>query len=261
MKTNYHTHHHLCGHANGNCEDYTKEAIKHNIIELGFSDHAPNSRVQDVGVRMDPKDFETYLEDINYVKNKYKNELTIKKGIEVEYFYDHEDYYLFLKSKLDYLVLGQHYISHTKQMNNLVSGFALSSDREIELYADYVCDGMRTKHFDILAHPDLYMCGYKDWNQKAEEVAHKIIKCASETNTILEFNGNGFRRRKQNTPQGKLPPYPRMEFWNIVKQYNVKTMFGIDCHTPEQIGDDIIREAEEVYQNLGTNSIDYLSQK
>lgn len=258
MKANYHTHHELCGHAVGKCEDYAVEAIKNNLEELGFSDHAPNSRVDDFGVRMDPKDFEGYLKEIEVVQNKYKNRLTIRKGIEVEFFYDHEEYYDFLKSKLDYIILGQHYVSLTKQMDDLISGFGLSTDKQIETYANFVCEGMQTGNFDILAHPDLYMCGYKDWNQKAIEVAQRIIKCAKETDTILEFNGNGFRRGIRNTPQGKTQPYPRLEFWELVKQSNAKTIFGIDCHAPEQIGDTTIMKAEEVYKSLETNAVEFL---
>ncbi len=261
MKANYHTHHQLCGHAVGTCEDYVEKAIESNIEELGFSDHAPNSRVDDFGVRMKPKEFEEYLSDIEYVQDKYKNKLTIKKGIEVEFFYDHEEYYKFLSDELDYMILGQHYISHTKTMNDLKSCFALSTDKDIDIYADFVCEGMKTRRFDILAHPDLYMCGYQDWNEKAIKVARKILSCAEATDTIIEFNGNGYRRGTRNTPQGKTQPYPRIEFWNLVKEYNVKTIFGIDCHSPEQIGDTLIREAEEVYKKLGTNSIEFLVKK
>lgn len=258
MKTNYHTHHHLCGHAIGDCEEYTQEAIKQNFVEIGFSDHAPNSRVDDFGVRMKPREFEGYLKDIEYVQNKYKDKLTIRKGIEVEFFYDHEEYYEFLKGKLDYLILGQHYISMNKQMDNLISGFGLSTKDQIKKYAQYVCDGMETLNFKILAHPDLYMCGYKDWDQTAIDVAHKICETAEKTKTILEFNSNGFRRGKRDTPQGILRPYPRMEFWDIVQKYNVKTILSSDCHTPEQLYDDTIKKAEEVYLNLGLNVVEFL---
>ena len=260
MISNYHTHHHLCGHAMGDCEDYIKEAIKQNFKELGFSDHAPNSRVKDFGVRMLPQDFETYLNDIEYVQKKYHKQLTIKKGIEVEFFYDHEEYYQFLKEKVSYLILGQHYVSLSKTMDNLISGFGLSTKEQIKMYQTYVCDGMETGHFDILAHPDLYMCGYLDWDQNAEAVAHEICKTAEKTNTILEFNSNGFRRAKRDTPQGHVGPYPRKEFWDIVKKYDVRTILSSDCHTPEQLYDDIIKEAEEVYLKLGTKSVTFLDE-
>lgn len=258
MITNYHTHHHLCGHAIGDCEEYTLSAIKNNFVEIGFSDHAPNSRIDDFGVRMNPKDFTKYVEEIEYVKNKYKNKLTIKKGIEVEFFHNHDEYYKFLKENLDYMILGQHYISHNKQMDNLKSSFALTTDNDIMVYADYVCEGMKSGHFQILAHPDLYMCGYLDWNDHAIKIANRILKCAERTNTIIEFNANGWRRGKRNTPQGRLRPYPRMEFWSLVEKYNIRTILSSDCHTPEQLYDETMKEAEEAYSKLRVNSVDFL---
>jgi histidinol-phosphatase (PHP family) len=42
MRTNYHTHHGICGHAFGTAEMYIKEAIKNKVKILGFSDHSPS---------------------------------------------------------------------------------------------------------------------------------------------------------------------------------------------------------------------------
>ena len=39
--SNYHSHVSLCGHAEGNVEDYVKEAIRCGYEEIGISDHAP----------------------------------------------------------------------------------------------------------------------------------------------------------------------------------------------------------------------------
>lgn len=261
MKANYHTHLEYCGHAVGVTEDYVIEAIKQGFNVLGISDHAPNSRVDDFGVRMEPKEFQPYLDEIENAQLKYKDKLTILKGIETEFFYDHEEYYIFLKDNLDYLILGQHYISKTKQMNDLQSSFALKTDQEIQIYADSLIEGMKSKHFDIIAHPDLYMCGYGNWNEKAEDIAHQICRVAEEENCILEFNANGYRRGKHQTPQGYVQRYPRNEFWNIVKQYNIKTIFSSDCHKPEFLYDNTIREAEEVYQKMGLQMIDKIDIK
>ncbi len=261
MKTNYHTHHELCGHAMGIVDDYAKEAIKQKFEVLGISDHVPNSRVDDYGVRMRTKDFQPYLDEIEEAKEKYSSKLTILKGIEAEYFYDHEEYYEFLKKNLDYIILGQHYISHTKTLNDLQSSFALKTDQDIKIYANYVVEGMESGYFDILAHPDLYMCGYGNWNTVAIDVAHKICKVAETTNTVLEFNANGFRRGRHNTPQGYVQRYPRTEFWEIVKQYNIKTILSSDCHKPEFLYDDTIKEAEEVYLKLGLQKIEKINLK
>lgn len=259
MKTNFHTHHYLCGHASGSCEDYIEEAIKQGFTELGFSDHAPNDE-KDLGFRMKNKDYKAYLEDMAYSQSKYENELTIYRGLEIEFFYTTPDYYTQFLKDLDFLVLGQHFISMNKDDQNMISGFDLKTKEEIYAYADTVCDAMRTGMFTIFAHPDLYMCGYLDFDEHAEKVAHQICKCASETNTILEFNANGLRRKKNETPQGYLQPYPRIEFFNIVEQYDVRTILSSDCHAPRQLYDATIKEAEALYKSFKFKKVQYFNE-
>ncbi len=261
MKRNYHTHHHLCNHATGNTEGFVLEAIKHNFDILGMSDHAPNSRVGDYNVRMDESQLELYLKDIENAQEKYSDKITILKGLEVEYFDNHEEYYKGLREKVDFLIHGQHYISMTNSMNNLISGFGLQTKDEIIKYASVLKEAMESKLFDFMAHPDLYMCGYHDFDSIAEQVAHTICQSAIENDMVLEFNANGFRRGKSNTPQGILQPYPRLEFWAIAKTYNVKTIFNSDCHNPLFMYDTNVKEAEEQYLKLGLNDIGILKLK
>lgn len=261
MKRNYHTHHHLCNHAEGKTEDYVEEAIYQKFDIIGMSDHAPNSRVGDFNVRMNESDLDIYLKDIEASQKKYGDKITILKGLEVEYFYDHEEYYKDLREKVDYLIHGQHWISMTNSMNDLISGFGLGTKEQILKYADILNDAMESNYFDIMAHPDLYMCGYKDFDETALKVAHKICKSAIDNDMILEFNGNGFRRGKAETPQGLLQPYPRLEFWEVVKSYNCKTIFNSDCHSPEVLYDNVIIKAEEVYVKLGLNDVGILKLK
>lgn len=261
MKANYHTHTEYCGHAMGSASEYVKEAVRNGFEEIGISDHAPNANVKDYGVRMKPDKLLFYLKDIEDAKKAYKTKIKVLKGLEVEFFYDHEQYYEELKRHTDYLVHGQHYISLTKKMDNLKSGFALHTKEEIFVYSDYLVAAMESKHFDILAHPDLYMCGYRDFDRAAEKVAHIICKKAKETDTILEFNANGYRRGTNNTPQGILQPYPRLEFWEIVKSYGIRTILGSDCHDPEFLYDSVVKEAEEVYKKLGLKQVTLLDTK
>jgi histidinol-phosphatase (PHP family) len=256
MKTNYHTHHYLCNHAEGNTSEYVKEAIKLGFTEIGMSDHAPNPLMTDTHVRMDSKDFHLYLSDIDNAIDAYGHQISIKKGVEVEYFDNHETYYDDLIKNLDYMILGQHYISKTRDMNNLQSCFALKTKEEILLYSDYLIKGMNTKRFEIIAHPDLYMCGYKDFDETAIEIAHRIGKAAEETGVILEFNANGYRKRKQHTPQGLQYPYPRLEFWDIIKNYDVKIIFSSDCHDPSYLYDEVVVEAENDFKKLQNNKIE-----
>ncbi|MCK5762200.1 MAG: histidinol-phosphatase [Candidatus Izimaplasma sp.] len=261
MKANYHTHHYLCNHAQGNTEDYVKEAIKSGFKELGMSDHAPNPRIADKDVRMKPSEFKLYLEDIEAAQEKYKGQIKILKGLEVEYFYDHDEYYDFLRKNVDYLIHGQHYISMTNQMDNLISGFALKTKEQIKKYATYMEEAIKSGYFDILAHPDLYLNSYEKFDKYAEDVAHRICKSAKKHNIILEYNATGYRRGGKNTENGYMPNYPRREFWKIVKEYECRTILGSDAHNPKYLYDDTVKKAEEDYINLDLNIVEFLELK
>ena len=131
----------------------------------------------------------------------------------------------------------------TKQMNDLISGFALKTVPEIKMYASYIEDAMESGYFDIFAHPDLYLNSYKEFDKYAEDVAHRICKSALKYNIVLEYNANGYRRGGKKISNEFFPNYPRREFWKIVKEYNCKTIFGSDCHNPSFLYNDIVKEA------------------
>ena len=97
MKANYHTHLAFCKHAEGYTKDYVLEAIKHRFEVLGISDHAPNKNMTDHYVRMSPEMFENYLKDIEKSQSEFEGKIKILKGIEVEFFYNHDEYYSFLR--------------------------------------------------------------------------------------------------------------------------------------------------------------------
>lgn len=251
MKANYHTHHHLCGHAEGDAWDYVSKAIELGFETLGISDHAPSGSIHDFGVRMKETDFEAYLADIESAKKKANGKIKVLKGLEVEYFPNNEAYYDNLIEKTDYLIHGQHYITMDMTYNKLISGFGLSTKDQILKYAAFLEQAIASGYFLMFAHPDLYMTGYKNWDSVSEEVAHRICKAAIKADAILEFNANGFRRKLQMTNDGYKRSYPRVEFWEIVKSYGVRTYLNSDCHKPEFLYDSVIEEVEEVYKNLG----------
>ena len=250
MKANYHTHTHFCGHAGGTAIEYAEEAIKHNFKILGISDHAPNDNVHDYHVRMKMERLEEYLKDIEIAQDKTKGKIIIYKGLEVEYFDKHEEYYNNLEQKVDYMIHGQHYVIRNNNLSKLISSFDLRRKEDIHLYADFMISAMKSKRFLFHAHPDLFMCGYKNWDKDAIEVTKKILEVAKETDAIFEYNANGNRRGRVMTPLGEQPLYPRIEFWDLVKEYGIRTILSSDCHQPFLLYDDTMKEVEEVYNNL-----------
>lgn len=227
MNVNYHTHTSRCGHAYGTDEQYVKAAIEAGFEVLGFSDHVPFAGVHAPIDRMDMDQMEEYIQSILNLKEKYASEIQIKLGFEIEYYPQLESYYQNLKSKVDYLLLGQHY----KYVGSY--GYDMyTNDEDLETYVQQVCAGMRSGLVQIFAHPEYFMLGRKHWNEACIQAAHAIGKCAQETGVALEINLNGIRFGRQHYNGIEAYPYPFMPFWKIMAQYQITTVYGLDAHRP-----------------------------
>ncbi|MEG0367550.1 MAG: PHP domain-containing protein, partial [Coprobacillus sp.] len=110
---NYHTHTTRCYHAINNEEDYIKAAISSGYTELGFSDHTPwhyDSSFHST-MRMEDYRLEDYISTLLKLKEKYKNQISIKIGLECEYFEKYMPWLIqVLKDyPIDYIILGNHF--------------------------------------------------------------------------------------------------------------------------------------------------------
>ena len=227
MKANYHTHTFRCGHAQGSDEQYVLAAIEAGFETLGFSDHIPFRGVHAPKDRMDFDQMDDYLNSIQALKKTYASKIKILVGFEMEYYPELLEYYKEIRSKVDYLIVGQHY----KALNYY--GYDMfNTDADLEVYTSQVCEAMDSGLVSILAHPEYFMLGRKVWNEACEKTAHAIAQCAAKNNVFLEINLNGLRFGKQHTNLGEHFPYPFMPFWDIVAQYPVKCCYGLDAHRP-----------------------------
>lgn len=258
MRANYHTHTKLCGHAIGMSEDYIIEAIKNNFEEIGISDHGPipknfmtdkeyeNNMLK---YQMNEETFHSiYLTDLENSIKKYSSLIKIKKGIEIEYLSDRDDYYKDLLKYLDYLSLGVHYFETPFGIYNTYESM---SKLQLNYYTLAIEKALKSKLFTILNHPDLFLLSYISdtgkyiFDEFCESATRRIIAAAIENNVYLELNGRGPRRGKITINNEDQYYYPRNEFWKIVSEYNdVKVVIGCDTHNPKELYDDIIKEIE-----------------
>lgn len=260
MNYNYHTHHELCQHAEGTAVDYVKEAVKIGLKGIGISDHTPNPYLPmpERGWRMQIEDLPYYLSDVKAAKDQYKDQIKVYTGLEVEYFPGYAQFYQDLRSKTDYMILGQHYISDDDDIKKMYSSFGLKTKEQIHIYERYLIEAIKSGFFDIVAHPELYLFTYQNFDEEARKIAYKIAKTAKEHNVLLEYNANGYRKKQVNTAYGLQHVYPRREFWEIVKEVGTKTIFSSDCHQPELLYDDIVQQAEKDYKALGLVEVEVL---
>lgn len=235
MKYNYHTHTTRCFHATGTDEEYVLAAIEAGFDEIGFADHTPwNFKGFVSNMRMHENQLEEYCDSVKSLREKYKDKISIKLGLECEYF---PQYIPWLKESadkfgIDYLILGHHFCGD--EPTGAYNGF-VKTPEEIYAYRDDVLKAMDTGLFSYVAHPDLFMRGYDEFDSHCEKVSRDIIANAIETDTPLEFNLLGFRH---GINDGK-PGYPHPEFWKIASEMKPKAIVGIDAHYP-----DAYKEAE-----------------
>lgn len=229
IKYNYHTHTKRCGHASGEDEEYVLKAIELGYKELGFSDHVMLPGISQKGIRGEYSELEGYIDSINYLKEKYKDKITIYCGLECEYFDDFIDYYKILidTKKVDYLILGQHF--YFAENHQLVSCTWYADDvlKSENMYIESLIKGMESGIFKYVCHPDVYCLLEDHWTIEFESMAHKICRAAIKYDIPLEINLCLTRR-----PNKETWSYPNENFWKIAASYGVRVVIGADAHNP-----------------------------
>lgn len=249
---NYHSHTYRCGHADLNYsdEEYVLDYIKNGFDMIAFTDHCPEKNPIDarINMRMRYEQKDDYLKSIDNLKKKYAGKIEIKSGFEVEYLPGEEENLKELKDETDIIILGQHFIYEEDGKTLINFGKRPLKDKEIIRYAEYLCKAMELNIPDIIAHPDVFMLGEKNFGKAAEKAANIICTAAEKHNVAMEINLNYiflkiyFEKQKLNNDSLKIQTlklndikYPRREFWEIASDYKIKVLYGLDAHHRGQI--------------------------
>lgn len=250
-KTNYHTHHYRCKHAEGEIIDYVRFAVKKGMKELGMSCHLPYKDGRFSNDRMDYSDLSKYFHEIDEAKEEL-GELKVLKALECEYFEDSRDYYLELKEKTDYLILGQHFIF--KDEGEAVDVFFTEDKETLYKYRDSVIKGIESGIFDFLAHPDLFMHSYPKWDEHCKRVTEDILASCRKYNMPIEYNANGLRSGRN---------YPHDDFWKYVADNygDIEVLVNSDAHFPEALDDEFVEISKKRVKSMGLNYTEVLKNK
>lgn len=253
MKFNYHTHTYRCNHAVGEDEQYVLCAIKAGYDEIGFSDHCAWPFEKYVSpMRMGTDEIENYVSSVKYLKEKYKDKISIKLGFECEYFEKYIDWLknMLKKYEFDYIILGHHY--SPDEPDGVYNGF-ITKPAQVIQYTSEVLKAMDSGLFSYVAHPDLYMRRYPYFDKTAEYAARQIIAKSNETGIPIEYNLLGLIHSKNDGRTG----YPHPEFWKLAGEMGAHAVIGIDAHEPEAYLDNGLRKkAREMLSALGVKPVD-----
>ncbi len=252
IKTNWHTHTSRCGHAVGTDEEYVQAAIQAGITTLGFSDHAAYREPYPTE-RMDITEVPDYTNSILSLKEKYKDQIDIYLGMEVECYKDQWDTLARYRREMDYCILGQHNLSiHGR------SSYDLTNRKQLEKYTDlleYACEHALC---DYIAHPDVCMWSYPRIDGSVREIAARMADISVKYNMPMELNaGSGVRRGEVRYADGYRYPYPVRVFFEEFAKKKCPVVIGLDVHDPRIFLTDVyIERVLSVVEGLDCNILE-----
>lgn len=245
-KSNYHGHNYMCGHAAGTVCDYVKAAIESGLEVIGISDHCvPPIGSYEPYITLDTLVGE-YLPQFAEAERKYGDKITIKKGVEIEFFPDCDEYYNKLLDKLDYLVMGQHeFLMNGSRMSSFFDG---TDEKKVCAYLENVIRGIESGYFALVAHPDLILYRNPAITTAIERAFDNLVQSAKNNSVPLELNANGVRNHGFR--------YPTEILVRLCKKHGAPVVVSSDCHMPKEVCDGAMIDLYTYAKAKGLNVVD-----
>lgn len=272
IMNNYHTHTALCGHAQGTIEEMVKTAIQEGYQSFGISEHVPFPHLRSHLIKALPHSIRgprsiaswlrlfikngphmrmpyrlknDYIKEIQRLKQQYQDQINLYVGFECEYFEEYIDYYRSLldNHEVDYLIFGNHYHIYTTSPNYF--GANHIDQAMITSYVDDALKAFDTGLFHYMAHPDLIFTGYHHWDEFVQKECRRLLEACKQHDMILEVNGGGHNRQQINLEGEMTYPYPIRQFFELVSEYDIPVILGMDSHAPSQLRASLYHELED----------------
>ncbi len=232
----YHIHTPRCGDSEGDYEEYIEEALRKNLSEIGFSGHSPqyflSKELRKRESAIPEEELELYIHEVETLQAKYRQSITIRIGLEVDFIPGKEDDLLPIIQihSWDYLLLSVHYLDgwafdHPKYISRY------QEENINEIYRRYyrtLKAGVETGFFDIVAHFDLpKKFGFVPTEPIEEE--EEVLQACQKKDMVLEVNTAGFYK-----PIGEA--YPSFPILQKAQSIGLKICLGSDAHKPLSVG-------------------------
>ncbi len=231
MKTtrvDLHNHTTRCNHAEGTVDEYIQRAIELGIDIYGFTEHAPMDF--DEKYRLPFSEVDDYFSDILSAKERYKDDIEIVLGYEVDYLPNHMDSRV-LNADVDYLIGSVHFIDKWSFDNpEFIGEWKTKNIDDIwKAYFEATQAMVKMGKFDIVGHLDLIKVFKYMPKEDVRVLAKDVLKAIKKSGMVLEINSAGLRK-----PIGEIYPSPQLleEAYSL----NIPITFSSDAHSVEQVG-------------------------
>ncbi|MBC8183914.1 histidinol-phosphatase HisJ [candidate division KSB1 bacterium] len=258
--TNFHTHSFHC-HGEDGLEEYVRKAIDKKMFAIGFSGHAPVPFVSEWNMKQARLD--EYLKEISALQNKYRNDIKIYSGLEVDFI----PYVIgpnnFHKQHLDIIIGSVHYVGQFENGENCVidytkeefeKGLETIFNNDIKklvgTYYGNVVSMIKNDPPDVIGHLDKikkfnhhnrYFSEKDNWYQN---IVTEVLKVISKTSCIVEINTRGY----YEGTTGEF--YPSRWILEKCLKYNIPITISSDAHKADDI-DNSFEKAASLLLKIG----------
>ncbi|MBQ0139648.1 MAG: histidinol-phosphatase HisJ [Kurthia sp.] len=249
MKRDAHIHTPYCPHGtNDSFEDYIEKALKSGFTDITFTEHAPLPEgfvdpTPDKDSGMEQKYVLPYIEELQKLQLKYKEQIRIRIGFEVDFISGFEKQTTAWLNTygpfIDDAILSVHFLKHDDTYvcidfsDDVFLDFAEqigSVEAVYRLYFDTVKASIKA---DLgiykpkrIGHPTLVHKFQLAHGKQIDDESSiiEVLHLLSENNLEIDANSAGFAKTfcKQ--------PYPPLPFFKLIKQLNIPIVFGSDAH-------------------------------
>ncbi len=251
MLVDYHTHHNRCGHAEGTLEQYIQQAIKLGYDQIGLSDHMPLIHVKPEEyypeMAMPADELPKYVEECLALKEKYRDQIDVKVGLEADYIegYEEEIERYVTQYPWDYVIgsvhfLGEWDVTDYRQVHNWEGKDILEVYKQ---YYDAVQKAARTGFYDYIGHVDVIKrFGYAP-KEDVWDLERETLDVIKAHDGAIELNASGLRM-----PAKEMFPSRRMLEYCLQQQ--IPLTVGSDAHQPERVGQ-YLDQARALLREIG----------
>lgn len=236
MKIDYHTHHERCGHAVGTLEDYVRKGIELGLDHLGLSDHMPLVHIDPAtyyeGMAMPMDEMPRYVEECMELKEKYRNEIDIRVGLEADYVEGYEEQIAKLIEPYpwDYVIGSVHFlgtwdITDYRQVHNWEGKHV---EDVYERYYDAVQKAAKTGLYDYIGHIDVIKRYAKPPLPDMEMLERETIDVIQAQGLAIELNASGLRMPCEEM-------FPSRRILSYCHERGVPLTLGSDAHDPKRL--------------------------
>jgi len=241
MRVDMHNHTIRCNHAQGSVEEYIERAIELGVEIYGFSEHAPMEF--DPKYRLSFEEMQAYEAEILAAKAKYKEQIDIRLGYEVDYLPKYMDERV-LNAKVDYLIGSVHFLDNWGFDNpEFIKEY---ENRDLDAiwqeYFEAIESMAKSGLFDVVGHLDLIKVFKFMPKSSIEMLAHPALEAIKAAGMVVEINPAGLRK-----PIGEQ--YPSRNLLEMVYNMGIDITFGSDAHSVEQVGfgyEEVVQLAKEI---------------